>query len=175
MKQKPIQWITAWPLSSYWAAYIDPKKSLPHKNEKGFIENPKGLPFWIPEQRYLTNVADYIDVLAELKLVEHVINDPKTGRPLIRFKTEKGKKAIHSGVLGHGMILLEYTPDLLAYRKRENGILGIESISGFDTRLGKAEYMKNPDKFPSHVELRKTNDREANFSEFDTIEKGDKK
>lgn len=166
--KKQKDWIIAWPLSSYWAAYIDPKKSLPHKNEKGFLENSRGLPFWIPEQRYLANENDYINAIVNLDCEVHTVNDPRTGKPLIRFRVEKGKKGVHNGKIGNGMIFLEYTPDLLAYRKRENGLLGIESISGFDTRLGKAEYLKNPDMFPAHI--RRTNDKEANFSQFDTIE-----
>ena len=107
MRKQKTQWITAWPLSSYWAAYIDPKKSLPHKNEKGFLENQRGLPFWVPLQRYLANVNDYLDCISELKLVEHVIEDPYTGKPLLRFKTEKGQKGIyHPDKFGSGMILL---------------------------------------------------------------------
>ncbi len=56
-----ITWIIAWPLSSYYAAYIDLKKSLPHRNAQGIMENLPGYPYWIPEQRYLANERDYIE------------------------------------------------------------------------------------------------------------------
>ena len=163
-----MEWIEVKALSSYFAAYVDQKKSLPHRGENGLIENPRALPFWIPEQRYLADLNDYKDQISKLKLVEHIVNDPFLNRPIIKFYVEKGRSAIYDGKLGNGMILLQYTADLMAYRKREDGTLGLESISGLlDTRLSVAEAIKYPKKFPKNV--RKTTKEEANFSNFDKI------
>lgn len=156
-------WITAWPLSTYYAAYIDLRKSLPHKNESGVMENHPGYPYWIPEQRYLANINDYIDVISNIEYDEFIIDDPFLKKPLIKFGVEKGKSGIYDGKLGNGMIFLQYTKDLLAYRKRDDGLLGIESISGkLDTRLSIAENLKKKGLFPDHI--KKTNKKNANFS-----------
>jgi hypothetical protein len=59
------------------------------------------------------------------------------------------------------MIDLQYSPELWAYRKRADGLLGIESF-GADTRLSDEEKIKNPDKYPLKVVA--TSKEEANFS-----------
>lgn len=166
-KQKII-WTYAWPLSRYHAAYIDIKKSLPHMTPEGPMENLNGLPYWIPLQRYLTGFNDYIDAISEIDFDEHIISDPVTNLPLLRFRVEKGKSAIYDGQQGNGMLLLEYTQYLRSYRKRDDGLLGIEGkTKGLDTRLSKAEYLKNPGKFADTFnidDIQKTNSKEANFT-----------
>ena len=159
-----MEWTYAWPLSSYYCAYIDPVKSLPHQTPAGTIENPKGLPFWVPLQRYLANIEDYLDVISQMDLVEYTVNDPSTGDPLISFMVEKGKSAIWDGNLGNGMIAFKYNlPLLMSYRKRDDGLLGLETLSrSIDTRLSISEDLKKPGVFPPNVP--KTNTEDANFS-----------
>lgn len=170
-----IVWTRAWPLSRYYAAYIDLKKSLPHKTPEGTMENLLGLPYWIPQQRYLTGIEDYIDAISEIQFDEFTISDPVLNVPLIRFRVEKGKSPIYDSEVGNGMLLFEYTQFLRSYRKREDGLLGIEGkTKGLDTRLGKAEYLKNPDKFADTFnidEIQKTNSQEANFSNLAELTK----
>ena len=159
-----MEWTYAWPLSSYYCAYIDPVKSLPHQTPAGTIENPKGLPFWIPLQRYLANIEDYLDVISQMDLVEHTINDPVSDEPLISFMVENGKTATWNGELGNGMFALKYNlPLLMSYRKRDDGLLGLETLSrSIDTRLSISEDLKKPGVFPAN--LPKTNTEDANFS-----------
>lgn len=161
-----FSWITVWPIGTYYAAYIDPIKSLPHKTPKNTLENQLSLPFWIPEQRYLANLEDYLDVIKSIKTDEFVFEDPVLKRPLIKYRVEKGKSAIYDGKIGNGMVYLQYSSiDLLAWRKRDDGLLGVESLSGaVDTRLSKSEFMRKPKKFP--VIIRKTNKEDANFSKL---------
>lgn len=152
----------AYPLNTYFAAYCDPRKSLPHKTEAGLIENPRGLAFWTPEQRYIANIEDYLDLISQLDLVEHEIKDPESQMVLIKFFVEKGKSGVWNGKIGNGMIAMQYTEHLMAYRKRDDGLLGLESNSGLlDTRLSKSEKLKKPNVFPSIVPT--TNTLEANF------------
>lgn len=166
---KDITWTTMWPLSRYYAAYIDLKKSVPHKNELGIVENRPGYPYWIPEQRYLANVNDYLDVISNIKHDEFIFNDPISQKPLLKFWVEKGKSAIYDGKLGNGMIFLQYNIDeLLAIRKRDDGLLGIQSIH-IDTRLSIAENLKKPGLFPRGIKT--TNKHDANFSNLVKLKK----
>lgn len=159
-----MEWTYAWPLSGYYAAYCDPIKSLPHKGPSGVVENPQGLPFWTPLQRYLVSYEDYLDVISEMDLEEFIIEDPVLDQPLAKFYVENGKSAIWDGNVGNGMINFQYNlPALLSYRKRSDGLLGLESISGvFDTRLSNREYLAKPELYPKNV--RRTTTDDANFS-----------
>jgi hypothetical protein len=152
----------AWPLSSYYSAYVDLKKSVPHL-VKGKLENPKGLAYWIPLQRYLVDLNDYLEVIKELQLDKHDVFDPETKKLVVRFCTVKGKSGIFDGKEGNGIVDLQYSQQLLAYRKRKDGLMGIESPS-IDTRLSVKEKEKHPDKYPLRV--KGTDSKEANFSSF---------
>ena len=159
----------AWPLHTYYAAYIDFKKSVPHL-VKGEVENPRGLPYWKPLGRYLVSVEDYLNVIEDFDLEEHVIIDEHTGNELIRFFVEKGKSAIYDGKEGNGMFAMKYTPSLMAYRKRKDGLLGLEAVGGFvDTRLSIDEKQKHPDKYP--INVRATDKDEANFNSEKSVYK----
>lgn len=162
-----MSYTTVWPLNSYFASYTDPKKSLPHRGLSGVLENPKGLPYWIPEQRYLADYEDYLSVIEKIDKDEFVIVDPFLDRPIIKYWVEKGKSGVYDGIPGNGMIDFQYTEDLMSYRKREDGLLGIESISHLDTRLSRSEYLKSPTKYP--LGISKTTPDQANFSNLDKI------
>lgn len=158
-----MKWMYAKPLSTYYAAFVDPRKSVPHQTPSG-IENVKGLPFWTPTQEYLVNFEAYLDKVGELNLVEHVVFDPFIGEPLIKFYVVDGKQGIwdKKPESGNGMVALQYTEHLMSYRMRQDGLLGLESISGkVDTRLSKAEALKTPDLFPAYVN--KTTKTQAKF------------
>lgn len=163
---KTDRWVYARPISTYYAAYIDQAKSKPYQNALGIVENLSGLPFWIPTQEFLTSFDKYLEKVGELQLVEHIVYDPFMGVPLIKFFVEEGKSGIWDGKVGNGMIAMQYTDHLMAYRKREDGLLGLESISGMvDTRLSVVEALKYPDRFPPAV--KKTTKTQANFGSPD--------
>lgn len=168
-----MQYTYAWPLNTYYAAYIDPAKSVPYV-KNGELMNPKSLPYWKPKKRYLADIKDYLEVIEELELEEHIIRDENTDNELIRFYTEKGKSAIWDGKEGNGMIAMKYTPSLIAYRKRKDGLIGLEAVGGFvDTRLSVDEKTKHPDKYPMNV--RATDKDEANFNSEKSVFKNKNK
>jgi hypothetical protein len=157
----------AYPLSTYYSAYIDPKKSVPHY-DKGKLVNEKGLAWWIPEERYLVDLDDYLKAIEELKLETYEIINPASNKTLAEFEVVKGKSAIWDGEEGNGMVAFRYSSELLAYRRREDGLLGLEAIGGLvDTRLSKKEKEKFPGRFPADIKA--TTPQEANFSSLKTI------
>jgi len=160
-----MQWTYAKPLTTYYAAFIDPVKSVPHQLPGG-IENMKGLPFWIPTQEYLVNYDKYLEKVGELDLVEHIVYDPFLEKPLVKFFTVNGKSGVWDKKhpeSGNGMLALQFSKYLTAYRMRQDGLLGLESLSGMvDTRLSLAEALKKPEMFPANV--KRTNKIQANFS-----------
>lgn len=164
--QEQLVWTQAYPLSTYFAAYIDPVKSKPYIGSDGRLQNTLGLSYWIPAQRYIADLEDYQRLYSELELIEFVVNDPVIEKPLIKYYVEKGKKGVFDGQAGNGMIALQYTQFLMAYRKREDGLLGLESVSGqVDTRLSKFEMEKYPGVFPKHTKT--TSAKEAHYGSVD--------
>lgn len=151
----------AYPLTTYYSAYVDQKKSVPYIDKSGQLQNPRGLAFWTLENRYLENIDDYLNVIKKLELELHEVNDPKTEKLICKFYTVKGKSGVWDGKEGNGMVDFQYTNQLWAYRKRKDGLLGIEGF-GVDTRLGEDEKKAHPDRYP--LEVRGTNKLEANFS-----------
>ncbi len=155
--------LTYAPLNHYFAAYLDPVKSLPHIVD-GRLENPRGLGFWIPGQRYIANMQDYLGLIANLEMTEHVVTDPNDGEILLKFFVANGRTARWTGEVGDGMIALQYIlPKVVSLRKREDGLLGIETVEQLiDTRLSVAEKLQKPELFPGNEPT--TTSDVANFS-----------
>jgi len=164
LKEKPLRYTWAYPPQSYHCRHIDLEKSKPFINTlTGNLENKEGLPFWKPIERYLANLDDFLGQLKNLDLEEYVVKCKSCGLELVTFFVEKNTTGREDGILG-----LKYTQHLLAYRPREDGLLGLECVCGYgDTRLSTEEKLKYPDKFPDNV--LSTSEDEAHFNNENSV------
>lgn len=159
LKKQPIQYSWAYPPQSYFCRYVDLNKSKPFVDPStGKLENKDNLPFWIPADRHLKDLRDFLNQLQNLELDEYVVRCSFCGLELATYFVEKGTNGRKDGILG-----LKYTQHLLAYRPREDGLLGLECVCGLgDTRLSEYEKSKYPFKFPEKAPS--TKEEEAHFN-----------
>lgn len=158
LKKEELIWTLAYPPQSYRCRYIDLNKSKPYINSVGGMENRLGLPYWIKAERHIANQDDFIDLVGKLDTDQFTLSCKHCGLVLAKFLIEKNTKGSEDGILK-----LEYTQHLLAYRPREDGLLGFECICGFgDTRLGSQEKLRYPLNFPKHA--RSSGYNEAKFN-----------
>lgn len=110
------------------------KKSLPYWNKKG-------------NESYVGTHEELQEKLKDLNLIDFAVSCKNCKRELVKFSVEDGKKGRIDGILG-----LRYSQHLMAYRPREDGLLGLECVCGFsDTRLSTMEKEKYPGKFPTTI------------------------
>lgn len=156
-KQKLV-WNLAYPPQSYACKYVDLNKSKPYISPSGALENRLGLPYWIKAERHIANSQDFVNLVSQLETDEFLVKCNKCGLTLARYLIEKNTTGADDGIMK-----LEYTQHLMAYRPREDGLLGLECICGLaDTRLATQEKLKNPLKFPAGV--RSSSYNEAKFN-----------
>jgi hypothetical protein len=156
--------------------YLDKAKSMLH-NENGRTVNPMNKPFcklvddWVDEITKCEGLKKIKTITYELKCNathEEKIIDNKgkekikkviCGKTLAFFDVDINEKGSKIGLMN-----LRYTPQLLAYRPRKDGLMGFECLcGGSDTRLSKKEFEAHPDKFPAHI--RNSEEKEAKFNE----------
>lgn len=160
-KHEPIT-VWAWPPITFKSAKIDLVRSQPHV-QNGKLQNPKGFPLWrtnpSDQGTYLKDISEYREKIAELQTDYHVVFCNACSRQLVGFFVEKGKKGRDGGILG-----LHYIEgNLLAYRPREDGLLGLECICGHgDTRVSDVEREREPKKYPDYVPS--TDETKARFN-----------
>lgn len=117
--------------------YRDKEKSKPSK------ENPHGFDYCSFDNRLIApgdacKAGDHIDQVVEVYC-------KACGVKLCQYKEVAVKDMTK-------IVDFRYTQDLMAYRQRPDGVIGLECICGRnDTRLSKDEKSKNPDMFPEWV------------------------
>lgn len=117
--------------------YRNVEKSKPSK------DNPKGFDWCDFDQRLIApgdacTAGDHID-----KVVE--INCGACGVKLCQYKETKNGEM-------NEIVDFRYTENLMAYRPRPDGVIGLECVCGMnDTRLSKREYEQEGGKYPEWI------------------------
>jgi hypothetical protein len=156
-----LVWTKAWPVQTYSFNKLNMNKSSVHVGKNGVLENPHNLPYlevgeW---SGYATNATEYFAIIEQQQTNSHTIGCSNCDRVLVRYKVLKNEVGRENGI-----VALEHTQHLMAYRRREDGLLGLECVCGLtDTRLSTQEKIKYPNRFP--IGAKSTDAEKARFNE----------
>lgn len=124
--------------------YFDKKKSYGHlENEK--LVNEQNKVFCQIADRYIEQEDKCFGIKNNHETYQLTCDN--CGKILAEFSVEEGKKGSKVGLMN-----FIYTEHLFAYRKRADGLIGLECSCGdTDTRLSETDVERYPDKFPKEI------------------------